>query len=57
MLNLRECWIDYRDGMSECWIWGKECGTQGWNVGIGKEECWYGKSVCWVKQSPVGTKG
>lgn len=36
MLKPRECWIDYRDGMSECWIWGKECRTQGWNVGTGK---------------------
>lgn len=45
MLNLRECWIDCRDGILECQILGKECGTPGWNVEIGREEeCWYGKS-------------
>jgi hypothetical protein len=39
MLRLRECWIDCRDGILECQVLGKECRTQGWNVGIEREEC------------------
>lgn len=48
---------DCRDGILECQVSGKECGTPGWNVEIGREECWCGKSECWVKQAPIRTKG